>query len=153
MIILLGALVVLVAAVVLVIGMVTGAFSLVYAGLGLAAAGVVLLLLLARFLGRSGTATPSEEPAPLTVTPSDASPETEAPAEALDAAFPIARYDSLWVTQIVPQLAGLSPYELALVDARERGGRHRAGVLDAITAAGRGEAPAPPDVAITVRRP
>ena len=46
--------------------------------------------------------------------------------------FPIAVYDSLWVSQIVPLIAELDLDELATVEARERGGRHRAAVLDAV---------------------
>jgi hypothetical protein len=139
MIVLLSALVVVVAAVVLVVGMVSGTFGLVYAGLALAAAGVVLLLI-ARFLGRSHAPVLSDAPAPLpTAEPLTAAPGVGAAPADPAAAFPLARYDSLWVTQIVPQLAGLSAEELAMVDARERDGRHRAGVLDAITAIRSGE--------------
>jgi hypothetical protein len=48
------------------------------------------------------------------------------------AAFPIADYDHLWSTQIVPLLAELDASELAMVEARERGGRHRLGVIEAV---------------------
>ena len=48
------------------------------------------------------------------------------------AAFPIADYDHLWSTQIIPLLAELDVDELAMVEARERGGRHRSGVIDAV---------------------
>ncbi|QXC62262.1 hypothetical protein KSP35_05500 [Aquihabitans sp. G128] len=57
--------------------------------------------------------------------------------------FPIAEYDTLWVSQIVPLLAQLEPDELSVVEARERGGRHRAAVLDAIAAHREGR-PVPP---------
>lgn len=74
--------------------------------------------------------------------------------------FPIADYDTLWVSQIVPLVAQLDEDELAVVEARERGGRHRAAVLDAVAdarAAGAGVAPAPsslePDPAAVVTPP
>jgi hypothetical protein len=144
MIIVFGALVVAVAVLALVLGMVVGSFGLLYGGLVVAGAGLALLLL-TRFVGRSNQAEPPAAPAP---SPHPGSPldpgvgeETADPAFA----FPIARYDSLWVTQIVPQLAALSADELAVVAARERGGRHRTGVLDAIDAIGRGEDPATTD--------
>ena len=145
MIVLLSALVVLVAAVVLVIGMISGAFTLVYAGLALAGVGVVLLLI-ARYLGRSHHPALSDEPTPLPVTePLGPAGDLGRLVEDPTSAFPIAGYDALWVTQIVPRLTGLSPDELAMVDARERGGRHRTGVLDAIAAVRRGDAPDLPD--------
>lgn len=145
MIVLLSALVVIVAAVVLVIGMISGAFTLVDAGLALAGVGVVLLLI-ARYLGRSDHPTLSEEPTPLPVTePLGSAGDVGRLVEDPASAFPIAGYDSLWVTQIVPRLTGLSPDELAMVDAHERGGRYRSGVLDAIAAIRRGDAPDPPD--------
>ncbi|CAN5770756.1 hypothetical protein BH10ACT1_BH10ACT1_31700 [soil metagenome] len=53
--------------------------------------------------------------------------------------FPIAEYDTLWVAQIVPLLAELDDQELGVVEARERGGRHRAAVLDAVAAVRAGE--------------
>lgn len=119
--------------------MVTGSLSLLLTGLGLAAAGVVLLLVIF-LLGRSRRADEEGAPQPAS-SPAGWSPGVGEAVEEPDESFPIARYDSLWVTQIVPQLAGLTDDELAVVDARERGGRHRAGVLDVIAAQRGGEQP------------
>jgi hypothetical protein len=148
-VIFLSALAVVIAAVLLIASFVVGGgFTLVWASVGFAIASMVLLWA-ARWIGSSPTTHPTEEPAPLPPSSSVASSSTPVADEVSVSAgipepddsqgddasvpvFPIAAYDSLWVSQIVPLLGELDRDELAMVEARERGGRHRAGVLDAI---------------------
>jgi hypothetical protein len=168
-VILLSALAVVVAAVLLVASfLVDGGIGLLWASVAFAVASIVLLWA-ARWIGSSPTPHGSSEPAPLPpstptatsstpiaddVSVSAGIPEPDDDDEVDDGAvpmFPIAGYDSLWVSQIVPLLGELDADELAVVEARERGGRHRAGVLDAIaemrTLRGTALHPAPPGAA------
>lgn len=69
-----------------------------------------------------------------------------APRTARPDGFPIAAYDELWVTQIVPLVAEMEESELAAVESREREGRSRAGVLVALDE--RRRALADPDEAV-----
>ena len=123
----LSALAVVAAAVLLVAWFVVGGgFGLLYAAMALAIVSM-LLLWAARWIG--STTAP-----PLPVAPEPLPRASDAEDELIDltAAFPIADYDRLWVTQIIPLLPQLDLAELAMVEARERGGRHRGGVLDAV---------------------
>jgi hypothetical protein len=52
------------------------------------------------------------------------------------AALPIADYDSLAASQVIPRLAGLSPSELAAVEAYEQSHRGRKTILGKITQLG-----------------
>lgn len=144
MVILLSALAVVVAVILLVAGFVLqGGFTLIYAAMGFAVLSM-LLLTAARWIGSAPDQAGSDAPDPLPVPATgearaDAVGEVvlrEPPVQADEGAglpiFPIADYDSLWVSQIVPLVAELDRDELDVVDARERGGRHRAAVLDAI---------------------
>lgn len=129
MVLLLSALAVVAAAVLLAAWFVVGGgFGLLYAAMALAIVSM-LLLWAARWIG-STTAPPlpvAPEPLPRDVLEVDQDEMID-----LTAGFPIADYDHLWVTQIIPLLPQLDLDELAMVEARERGGRHRGGVLDAV---------------------
>lgn len=166
-VILLSALAVVVAAALLVAWFIVGGgFGLIYAAMALAVVSMVLLWA-ARWIGSSPDPVLPDEPEPLPerevgdhevaavadpVAVSAGRPEPRdepvaapAPAAGGDEAvpvFPIADYDTLWVAQILPLVAELEPDELAIVEARERGGRHRGAILDAI-AGRRTTAPAP----------
>ncbi|MCU1496517.1 MAG: hypothetical protein JWM47_470 [Acidimicrobiales bacterium] len=150
MVILISALAVVVAAVLLASYFVVGGgFALIYGAVALAALSMVLLWA-ARWIGSTAAVPGSSAPEPLpervvepfpspTVRPRSmpAGQGVRSVADGPDAGlpvFPIAEYDTLWVSQIVPLLAQLGDDELAVVEARERGGRHRAAVLDAIAA-------------------
>ncbi|HEX2577083.1 MAG TPA: hypothetical protein VHK88_12090 [Aquihabitans sp.] len=154
MVILLSALAVVVAAILLITWVVVqGGFVLIYAAMGFAVLSM-LLLWAAKWIGSRPEAVPSAAPAPLpepAPRPAVATEERSAPVAAPVVhrdddpslpVFPIADYDSLWVSQIVPLVAQLDTDELATVEARERGGRHRAAVLDAIASVRTTAAPA-----------
>jgi hypothetical protein len=149
-VILLSALAVVAAAVLLVAWFVVGGgFTLIYAAMVLAVVSMVLLWA-ARWLGSSSAPPHPVAPSPLVVerpvsarvphephvhvlAGDDEALEDE---EVIDVtgSFPIDDYDHLWVTQILPLLHDLDADQLAMVEARERGGRHRNGVLDALQA-------------------
>lgn len=67
--------------------------------------------------------------------------------------FPIAGYDTLWVAQIVDAVAGLDQADLAAVETREREGRRRPAVLDAVASARRGASSAPARPELEARSP
>lgn len=115
-----------------------GGFGLIYAAMALAV-GSMVLLWAARWIGASA-ATPAPAdgpgPVPLPSSPVDATRSVAGdegvPGPGADDDFPIRDYDRRWVSQIIPLLADLDDDELAVVEARERGGRHRAAILAAI---------------------
>ncbi|MGI8755192.1 MAG: hypothetical protein ACR2MB_04895, partial [Acidimicrobiales bacterium] len=97
--------------------------ALLYAAMILAGASLGLL-----WVGRRQ----AETPRPPSNSTGQAPPAGAGTDEGADAGFPIADYDHLWVTQIVPLLVDLDAEELVVVDARERTGRHRDAILDAV---------------------
>jgi hypothetical protein len=140
--------------------LVGGGFALIYAAMALAAASMALLWA-ARWIGSTPDAATADRPTPVPDTEpaadaarglvgvsagrpepapvaaaggADAAPGTIGPDPATGPTFPIADYDTLWVSQILPLLDDLDDAELTMVDARERGGRHRVAVLEAVAA-------------------
>ena len=96
--------------------------------------------ILAEF-GLGGTE-PEADDAPVAAEPAApvvaAVPEAPVPARSSAAAdaLPIADYDSLAASQVIPRLAGLSADELAAVEAYELGNRGRKTILGKITQLG-----------------
>lgn len=154
-VLLLGALAVVGAATLLVIWVVVeGDSALVYLAMGLAIVSMILLGV-AKRAGRRPDPTPEGVARPRGLGPEstrsdahigEAEPHRSEPAHPTapsvprqpadpSLVFPIGDYDSLWVSQIVPLLAGLDREQLTAVEERERGGRHRTAILGAIEAA------------------
>lgn len=146
MVILSSAIAVVVAAVLLLLWVVVdGGDALIYAAMACAVVSIVLLQLGTR-LQRPRNPEPDAVPSSdLLVEPRPAAPGGAVPDETADAEgpvadvsaferFPIADYDALWVSQIVPLVAALDADALAVVEARERRGRARSAVLEAIAA-------------------
>ena len=106
---------VIVSAVTLALGFMQDTVGLIYVSIGCSVAAAVILIIAGRSAGAERVTT-AAGPAPL-------------PDAATDAGFPIANYDELLVTEVVPLLAGLSASELAVVRAREESGKARASVL------------------------
>jgi hypothetical protein len=106
---------VIVSAVTLLLGFAQDTVGLIYVSIGCSVAAAVILIIAGRSAGAARVTT-AAGPAPL----EDA---------ALDTGFPIANYDELLVTEVVPLLAGLSASELAVVRSREESGKARASVL------------------------
>ena len=108
---------VIVSAVTLLLGFARDAVGLIYVSIGCSVAAAVILIIAGRSAGAARVTTASA-PAPLD--------DTRVPA---DASFPIANYDELLVTEVVPMLGALSATELRQVRAREESGKARASVL------------------------
>jgi hypothetical protein len=106
---------VIVSAVTLLLGFAQDAVGLIYVSIGCSVAAAVILIIAGRSAGAAQVTT-AAGPAPL---------ETSS----MDAGFPIANYDELLVTEVVPMLSGLSAGELATVRSREESGKARASVL------------------------
>jgi hypothetical protein len=106
---------VIVSAVTLLLGFAQDAVGLIYVSIGCSVAAAVILIIAGRSAGAARVTT-TAGPAPLEESP-------------VDAGFPIANYDELLVTEVVPLLSGLSASELAVVRGREESGKARASVL------------------------
>ncbi len=92
--------------------------------------------ILAEF-GLAGTEADVVAEAPIpTATPVAAAPPATPRSSAAAAELPIADYDSLAASQVIPRLAGLSVDELAAVEAYEHGHRGRKTILGKITQLG-----------------
>lgn len=76
----------------------------------------------------TGSAASSSTQKPATGTDSASAPSPPGDAEDL----PIAEYDSLAASQVVPRLVGLTPAELSAVQAYEQAGRARRTVLNRV---------------------
>jgi hypothetical protein len=107
---------VIVSALTLALGFIQDSVGLIYASIACSVAAAVILIIAGRNSGAAKVTTASG-PAPLDLAP------------AASDGFPIADYDELLVTEVVPLLAGLSVAELQTVRAREEGGKARASVL------------------------
>ena len=107
---------VIVSALTLALGFIQDNVGLIYASIACSVAAAVILIIAGRNSGAARVATTSG-PAPLDLP------------ESASGSFPIADYDELLVTEVVPLLATLSVSELNQVRAREEGGKARASVL------------------------
>jgi hypothetical protein len=107
---------VIVSAVTLLLGFAQDAVGLIYVSIACSVAAAVILIIAGRSAGAARVTTASG-PAPLDASPADTS------------GFPIADYDELLVTEVVPMLGALSVSELQVVRAREESGKARASVL------------------------
>jgi len=142
----LSAVAVVVAAVLLVVWLIVqDGFTLVFASMGSAAASIVLLWAARQLSHRSdasrrGTAESDRAaggqadadhapPRPVAAPVGQTGGTNREPGR-----FPIQGYDTLWVAQIVDAVAGLDQADLAAVESREREGRRRPAVLDAVAA-------------------
>ena len=76
-----------------------------------------------------GQATSGHAPASPS-SPSSASVPTPAPRGGTSGRLPIAKYDSLKATEIIPLLDGLKPAQRASIEAYERSGRSRKTILN-----------------------
>ncbi len=101
---------VIVSAVTLALGFIQDNVGLIYVSIGCSVAAAVILIIAGRNSGAARVATASG-PAPLDLP------------ESASGSFPIADYDELLVTEVVPLLATLSVSELNQVRAREEGAR------------------------------
>jgi hypothetical protein len=102
----------------LLLGFAQDAVGLIYVSIGCSVAAAVILIIAGRSAGAARVTT-AAAPAPLD------EPLTGGAGEA----FPIANYDELLVTEVVPMLGALSATELRQVRAREEAGKARASVL------------------------
>jgi hypothetical protein len=107
---------VIVSAVTLLLGFAQDAVGLIYVSIICSVAAAVILIIAGRSAGASRVSTASG-PVPLDDVAADAG------------RFPIADYDELLVTEVVPLLGALSAADLAQVRAREESGKARASVL------------------------
>ncbi len=107
---------VIVSALTLALGFIQDNVGLIYASIACSVAAAVILIIAGRNSGGVKVTTASG-PAPLDLAP------------AASDGFPIADYDELLVTEVVPLLASLSASELQTVRSREEGGKARASVL------------------------
>ncbi|MEY2417964.1 MAG: hypothetical protein QOG90_644, partial [Actinomycetota bacterium] len=108
---------VIVSAVTLLLGFAQDAVGLIYVSIGCSVAAAVILIIAGRSAGATRVAT-AGGPTPL-----------DEPLTSTGDAFPIANYDELLVTEVVPMLGALSATELRQVRAREESGKARASVL------------------------
>ncbi len=106
---------VIVSAVTLALGFAQDTVGLIYVSIGCSILAAVILIIAGRSTGAPKVAT-AGGPATLDVS-------------SADEGFPIAEYDELLVTEVVPLLGSLSVAELRVVQAREEGGKARASVL------------------------
>jgi hypothetical protein len=89
--------------------------------------------------GTGGDDAPEAAPEPDAARAADVTEPKAPPAPRSSAAaadLPIADYDSLAASQVIPRLAGLSPSELAAVEAYEQSHRGRKTILGKITQLG-----------------
>ncbi len=107
---------VIVSAVTLLLGFAQDSVGLIYVSIGCSVFAAVILIIAGRSAGAARVTTASG-PSPLDLPPPDAG------------GFPIADYDELLVTEVVPLLGALSVSELAVVRSREESGKARASVL------------------------
>jgi hypothetical protein len=108
---------VIVSAVTLLLGFAQDAVGLIYVSIGCSVAAAVILIIAGRSAGAARVTTASG-PTPL-----------DEPLTAGGESFPIANYDELLVTEVVPMLGALSATELRQVRTREESGKARASVL------------------------
>ncbi|HVE94341.1 MAG TPA: hypothetical protein VNB24_05425 [Acidimicrobiales bacterium] len=112
---------VIISALTLVVGFIQDSVGWIYASIGCSIAAAVILIISAR-TGRAAPVAAGAAPAPLDYADAD---ETVIS----DAAFPIADYDELLVTEIIPLLSALDAPELEQVRAREQAGKARTSIL------------------------
>jgi len=160
----LSAVAVVAAAVLLVVWLVVqDGLTLVFASMGLAVASIVSMWVARRLRrrrqrtrrgtghrDRAAGGRPNADADPRLV----AAPEGRADVTTRELSpFPIVGYDTLWVAQILDAVAGLDQADLVAVETREREGRRRPAVLDAVAAARRGASSGPDQIEVETRSP
>jgi hypothetical protein len=108
---------VIVSAVTLLLGFAQDAVGLIYVSIGCSVAAAVILIIAGRSAGAARVSTAAGPTA------------LDEPLTSSSDSFPIANYDELLVTEVVPMLGALSATELRQVRAREESGKARASVL------------------------
>jgi hypothetical protein len=138
---LLTILLVLVAAVTLLIGIFSDQLTLIYVSIASSILAALVLTALSQISKRgSQAAVPEGAPAPLDEVPAPAAapprvteePTLVTPAVSLDDEFPLANYDDLKVSDILPALATLDLDQLEQVAQREEDGKNRSSIISRI---------------------